>query len=93
MLEFEWDEDKNLSNIIKHGISFDVAKFVFNDDNAIEIYDELHSVDEDRYIIIGIVNKVLYVVYTVRNERIRLISARIANETERRLYYDDKGVY
>lgn len=93
MLEFEWDEDKNLTNIKKHGISFDVAKFVFNDDNAIEIYDELHSIDEDRYIIIGIVNEVLYVVYTVRNERIRIISARVANETERRLYYDDKGFY
>ena len=92
MLEFEWDEEKNLANIKKHGISFDVAKFVFNDENAIEIYDETHSVDEDRYIIIGIVNKVLYVVYTVRNERIRVISARIANETERRLYYD-KGFY
>lgn len=92
-MEFEWDEKKNLTNIRKHGISFEVAKFVFDDDSAIEIYDEIHSIDEDRYIIIGCVKEVLYVVYTVREERIRVISARIADEIERRLYYDDKGFF
>ncbi|MGN0437466.1 MAG: BrnT family toxin [Lachnospiraceae bacterium] len=92
-MEFEWDENKNQKNIEKHGISFDIAKFVFEDYDAIEIYDDLHSQDEDRYIIIGMVGDVLYVVYTMRKEKIRLISARLADNDERRLYYDYKSLY
>ena len=83
----EWDDSKNRMNIKKHGISFDSAALVFSDLNRLEFYDEWHSVIEDRYITIGVVEEVLFVVYTYRNERIRLISARIATEGERRLYY------
>lgn len=70
----------------KHGISFEMATKVFYDENRIELYDAAHSEEEDRYITIGMVNKVLFVVYTEKNENIRLISARTATARERRLY-------
>lgn len=85
---FEWDEGKNQINIEKHKISFETASHVFDDPMYIEMYDFEHSTDEDRYIAIGMVGKVLFVVFTERREKIRLISARLATEKERRLYYD-----
>ena len=47
---FEWDDKKNKSNLIKHGIDFETAALVFNDRNRIEYYDADHSMFEDRYI-------------------------------------------
>lgn len=47
-LIFEWDEEKNLINQRKHGISFETAAYVFEDENYIEMYDFEHSIDEDR---------------------------------------------
>lgn len=88
LLNFEWDEDKNRINREKHGISFETAAFVFRDEYYIEMYDFEHSIDEDRYIAIGMVGDLLFVVFTERGENIRLISARLATESERRLYYD-----
>ena len=87
----EWDDEKNEINKKKHGIDFEDAGLIFADENMLELYDELHSDDEDRYIGIGKVGKVLFVVYTERPERAatRLISARLANARERRLYYGD----
>lgn len=87
-LNFEWDEEKNRININKHGISFETAAYVFKDENYIEMYDFEHSINEDRYIAIGMVGDLLFVVFTERGENIRLISARLATERERRLYYD-----
>ena len=92
-LKFEWDEEKNLLNQQKHGISFEVASYVFSDENYIEMYDFEHSIEEDRFIAIGLVDKVLFVVFTERKESIRLISARVATESERRLYYDQDFYY
>lgn len=66
---------------------------VFNDDDRIEIYDFEHSVDEDRYNIIGKVDDVLFVVYTERKENIRLISARLATRLERSVYYDQDSYF
>lgn len=85
----EWDENKNKINLQKHGICFEDAGLVFGDTARIEYYDEIHSIDEDRYITIGKVEDVLFVVFTERpeNNAIRLISARKANARERRLYY------
>lgn len=91
-MEFEWDEQKEKLNIKKHHISFNIAKKVFNDVNRIEIYDMQHSVEEDRYNTIGMVEDVLFVVYTERREKIRLISARLATEKERSLYYDNSNI-
>lgn len=90
---FEWDEDKNCLNKQKHRISFETAAHVFEDPFYIEMYDFEHSVDEDRYIAIGKVAEVLFVVFTERKERIRIISARLATEKERVLYYDQNINY
>ena len=87
-LIFEWDEEKNAANIKKHGIDFDDAILVFNDEHYIEFYDPAHSDDEDRYNVIGMVEDVLFVVYTERTQRIRIISARLATARERRMYFD-----
>lgn len=92
-MKFEWDEEKNRINQQKHGISFETAMMVFNDDNRIEIYDFEHSVDEDRHNTIGKVDDILFVVYTERKENIRLISARLATRLERSVYYDQDSYF
>ena len=85
----EWDDNKNRINIKKHGISFETAALVFADEERIEYYDKLHSQNEDRYVILGCVQGILYVVYTMREDAARLISARMATPTERRIYYGE----
>ena len=87
-MQFEWDGAKNKINQRKHGISFETASKVFSDPNYIELYDSEHSIEEDRYIAIGLVEDILFVIFTERKQSIRLISARLATETERRYYYD-----
>ena len=86
-IKFEWDEEKARINYAKHRISFETASHIFEDANYIEMYDFEHSDVEDRYIVIGKVGEILFVVYTERHDRIRLISARLANEEEEALYY------
>lgn len=88
---FEWDNDKNEYNIANHdGISFEYAVRVFLDEKRIEKYDRFHSsLDEDRWNVIGKVEDILFVVYTERNEHIRLISARVATPEEKNEYYDN----
>ena len=93
LMTFEWDEEKNLVNKQKHKISFETAAYVFDDPGYVEIYDFEHSMDEERYIAIGKVGEVLFVVFTERGERIRIISARLATDAERRLYYDQSIYY
>ena len=93
LLKFEWDEEKNLLNQKKHGISFETASYVFLDENYIEMYDFEHSIDEDRFIAIGRVGEVLFMVFTERKENIRLISARLATESERKIYYEQNLYY
>lgn len=88
---FEWDDEKEKLNIRKHGIDFSTAARVFSDENRLELYDEAHSEIEERYITIGAIGDVMYivfVVYTERKDAIRLISARKATHQERSLYYD-----
>ena len=87
-MKFEGDENKNSINKEKHKRSFETASYVFDDPYYIEMYDFEHSVDEDRYIAIGKVGDVLFVVFTERKDTIRLISARLATNAERSLYYD-----
>ena len=87
-LIIEWDDNKDKINKEKHGISFETAAYVFQDEHYIEMYDFEHSIDEDRYIAIGMVGNLLFVVFTERGQNIRLISARLATESERRLYYE-----
>ena len=87
---FEWDNEKDKYNKRKHGISFDTATQVFFDENRIENYDDEHSDYEERWKTIGKVKDILFVIYTERNEAIRLISARKATPYERRIYYDNQ---
>lgn len=109
---FEYDEEKNRKNLEKHGISLKVAARVFFDYDRIEMYDEEHSEEEERYNTIGDTSAgaiignlgtdetkpsdILFVVYTEREtvndggksvEVTRLISARLATNFERGLYY------
>jgi uncharacterized DUF497 family protein len=72
-----------------HGIAFEDAKYVFQDPCKIIIPDIAHSKeDEERWNVIGIVDRILFVVYVEKNDIIRIISARIATKKEREVYYD-----
>ena len=87
-IRFEWDEAKAMSNIRKHGVSFEEATTIFGDPNTITIFDTEHSDVEKRFIDIGISmnGRVLVLVYTERGRRIRIISCRKATLAERRQY-------
>jgi uncharacterized protein len=87
-MEFEWDEGKAETNLIKHGVSFDDAQTIFNDPLYVDFYDPDHSEDEDRYLIIGESNRgrLLIVSYTERGNNTRLISARETTKSERKIY-------
>jgi uncharacterized DUF497 family protein len=86
-MEFEWDKEKAKANFKKHGVSFEEAALAFFDENAVELFDEMNSEDEIRYQLIGISNtRLIFVAYTVRNEKIRIISARKANARHIRIY-------
>ena len=66
---------------------------VFEDDERIERRDDKHSQDEERWQVIGKVENILFVVYTERCEKTRLISAREATDTEKGWYYGDGDLY
>ncbi|QLE48934.1 BrnT family toxin [Nostoc sp. C057] len=85
-MAYQWDRDKAAANLRKHGVDFADAVTVFSDDLAITITDE--RFDEERFITIGIdaFNRVLVVVYTWRNDEIRLIYARQATRYEQKQY-------
>lgn len=85
---FEWDENKADKNKRKHGVSFEEAESVFYDPRSFTIPDPEHSDTELRFIDIGTSNydRILVVVYTEREDRIRLISARPASRKERKMY-------
>jgi uncharacterized DUF497 family protein len=87
-MDFEWDRDKAKKNQKKHGVSFDEASTVFADPLSSTIHDPLHSDEEDRYVILGESNRkrLLVVVFTDRDDRIRIISARTATRKEREDY-------
>lgn len=91
-IKFEWDENKNKLNQKLHGITFEDAKFVFNDPKKIILPDLYHSEKEERWLAIGLVNRLLFVVFTEQSENtIRIISARIATKAERKLYNDQNN--
>jgi uncharacterized DUF497 family protein len=90
--DFEWDEAKAAENYAKHGVSFETAALVFNDPFAIERLDDRKDYGEDRFILIGIAKgAVLTVIYTERNGRIRIISARQATRHEQDNYFIENG--
>jgi len=86
--EFEWDENKNRDNKMKHGVSFETAVRVFSDNKRVELFDRKHSLFEERWKAIGLSGlKLLAVVFTERHNSIRIITARKAKKAEEEAYY------
>ncbi len=92
-MKFEWDDEKAIRNFEKHGVSFGEATEVFYDPNGLEDYDAEHSEAESRFFIIGMSSRrLLYVIYAERSgDTIRIISARKADQVERRIYERTKN--
>jgi uncharacterized DUF497 family protein len=83
-----WDQNKNTNNIVKHGIDFNDLREAFNNIMLIK-RDDRADYGEDRFIGIGqIQSTVIVIVWTVREDQTRIISARKANKKEREIYYD-----
>jgi hypothetical protein len=89
---FEWDDFKAAENERKHGVSFEEAATCFYDPHQVAFYDPEHSEDEDREILIAHSDKgqMLLVVYTLRGEAVRIISARRTTRKETRDY--ERGI-
>lgn len=88
-MRFEWDDNKNLANNRKHGIDFRDAVYVFSDPYALNIPDDEHSDEEERWVLLGkdLREMVLVVIHTDReSDVIRLISARKATRNEQAIY-------
>ena len=90
MIKFDWDPAKAKRNLKNHGVSFEEAKSVFFDDYARQFFDEPHSEDEDRFLMLGYSNtsRILLVCHCEldSSNTIRIISARRATAKERKLY-------
>ena len=91
-MKFEWDPGKNELNKAKHNVSFEIAESVFDDKRAVYLYDEIHSTNEDRFIVIGKEDTLRMEItvchcYRGKNEEIiRIISARKATKNEIKIY-------
>ena len=90
MIHFTWDENKNFINLAKHSVDFIEASTVFFDEDALIISDDEHSIEEERYVLIGLSTKgnVLVVCHCYRknDEEIRIISSRKATKNESIVY-------
>ncbi len=92
-MKFEWDKAKELSNVSKHGVTFEQASYVFADPYALSLYDDAHSDSENRWIMLGrsLGKTLLLVVHTFRDdndvELVRIISARRATKQEKKIYH------
>ena len=92
-MKFEWDPAKSAANRRKHGITFEEAKTVFYDDFAVQFFDDEHSADEARFLLLGLSSdaKLLLVCHCERaqGEVVRLISARRATKRESAFYHGE----
>ena len=90
-MEFEWDNNKAITNLQKHGISFSEAATAFGDPLSTTFPDPDHSINERRFITIGLSTggKIIILSHTDRGDRIRIISARKATRKERRFYEEE----
>lgn len=90
-LKFEWNKRKEKANIKKHNLSFEEARTVFFDENAIQFFDPDHSDDEDRFIMLGMSFKLRVIVvchcFRETDTVIRIISARKADKNEEQEYW------
>lgn len=92
MADFEWDPAKAVANVRKHGVSFEQATVAFRDLFAVEWIDTRRSYGEERVILLGTSQgQILTVVYTEREEHIRIISARRATKDEQDRYFRENG--
>ena len=92
-MKFDWDEEKNKLNLLKHKITFEEASTVFNDENSVMLFDENHSEDEERFYILGLdlYFRELIVCHCYRKDDIiRIISAWKASEKEIKMYWRNK---
>jgi uncharacterized protein len=91
-MEFEWDTGKAEQNRRKHGVAFHEAATVFGDPLSLTFEDPDHSVEESRFITIGLshAGRLLIVAHADRGERLRLISARETTRREGRLYEEEE---
>jgi uncharacterized DUF497 family protein len=90
--DFEWDDDKAAQNFASHGVSFEAARLAFDDAFAVVREDRRQNYREDRFALLGMVQeRVLVVSYTIRGDRVRIISARIAEPQERRRYHEENS--
>jgi uncharacterized DUF497 family protein len=87
-LVFEWDSAKAEENRRKHGVTFDEAASAFADTLSMTILDPDHSETEERFVLVGLSarNRLVVVVHTERDDRVRIVSARLASSHERRDY-------
>ena len=87
-MEFEWDPKKTTANVQKHDVTFQEAATVFGDPLAITFEDPDHSTDENRYITFGqsLQKRLIVVSHTERGDRTRIISARLMDRKERKIY-------
>ncbi len=93
-MDFTWDGAKNAVNRRKHGVSFEEAtELLRSERDHLVIFDDEHSVDEDRFISIGPIRRgLVLVVWTERDvDVVRVISARWATASERRLFHAHMG--
>jgi uncharacterized DUF497 family protein len=90
-MQFEWDRKKAKYNLRKHGVSFEEASTVFDDDLAAFYEDPDHSVHEERFLMMGtsVRGRLLYIAFADRNERIRIITARMPTKEEKKLYEEE----
>ena len=89
-MEFEWDDEKAMANALKHQVTFDEAKTVFDDPLFVDFFDPEHSLEENRFLLAGSsrTGRLLIVSYAERGEKMRLISAREMTRSERRDYQE-----
>jgi uncharacterized protein len=87
--DFEWDDAKAAANLARHGVGFEAARLAFSDGFAVAREDPRQDYGEDRFILLGMANNLLLqVAYTMRQDRVRIISARLAEPRERRRYHE-----
>jgi len=87
-MQFEWDKEKAALNLKKHGVDFEEVATVWDDYFVVDLYDEDHSIEENRFLIIGesVQNRLLIVSYAEKSGKIRIISARELTPKEKREY-------
>ena len=89
-MEFEWDDDKRLSNLQKHKLDFKDVHCAFTD-TAFVIEDDREDYGEKRYILLGtIFERIVVIIFTIRTDVIRIISMRKANKREQRKYVQEQ---